>query len=256
MADWLVSTDLDGTLLNHHSYAFEAVLPTVRRLQMAGIPLLLNSSKTLSELRVWRERLQLHDPIIAENGGVIAPFNQPIQVMGETRSKILSLIHEWRTQHLGAFEGFADWTLQQVMAKTALDAESARLAMQRDVSEPIIWLGPQAGLVAFKQFLEQQHLQLQKGGRFYHVMAQHDKASALRLLIKANATSKVLALGDGGNDRAMLDLADIAVIMPNAQGRYLDLQPKNSQQIIYHSPLEAPQGWARAVNHFVFQEAL
>jgi mannosyl-3-phosphoglycerate phosphatase len=256
MAKWLVSTDLDGTLLNHHSYAFEAVLPTVKRLQMAGIPLILNSSKTLSELRIWRERLQLHDPIIAENGGVIAPLDAPMQVMGETRSNILSLIHEWRTQHLGVFEGFADWTLQQVMAKTALDADSACLAMQRDVSEPIIWLGNQPGLVAFKHFLEQHHLQLQKGGRFYHVMAQHDKATALAHLMPPDVPTHLLALGDGGNDRAMLAMADVAVIMPNPQGGYLDLTEQKPSQIVYHAPQHAPQGWAQAVNHFIFQEAL
>jgi len=256
MAKWLVSTDLDGTLLNHHSYAFEAVLPTVRRLQNAGIPLILNSSKTRAELQVWRERLQLCDPIIAENGGVIAPLNAPMQCVGQSRANILSLIHDWRSQHQGSFEGFADWTVEQLVANTGLDAESASLAMQRDVSEPIVWLGSQAGLVEFTQFLATHHLQLQQGGRFYHVMAQHDKASALAQLMQDHPQTKLLALGDGGNDRAMLAMADVAVIMPNAQGGYLNFSGHDPEQIIYHAPQSAPEGWVQAVNHVIFQEAL
>ena len=31
---WLVITDLDGTLLNHHSYATGNALPAIRKLKM------------------------------------------------------------------------------------------------------------------------------------------------------------------------------------------------------------------------------
>ncbi|WP_044411069.1 HAD-IIB family hydrolase [Thiomicrospira microaerophila] len=256
MAEWLVSTDLDGTLLNHHSYAFEAVLPVVARLKEAGVPLLLNSSKTLAELRAWRETFHLSDPIIAENGGIVAQSTQSVRYLGTARTHILSLIHAWRAQKGWLFEGFADWTLEQVIEQTGLDPQAAQASMQRDVTEPIIWLGSPPGLVEFQAFLAQNQLQLQKGGRFYHVMAPHDKASALKQLQPDYPNRKILALGDGGNDRAMLAMADIAVVMPNAQGDYLQLEPQNNPQIIYHAPQQAPVGWAQAVSHFIFQEAL
>ena len=67
----VIFTDLDGTVLNHHNYAYEAVLPLLEQLQLRGVPVILNSSKTLSELEVWQRRLHLHTPMIAENGGVI-----------------------------------------------------------------------------------------------------------------------------------------------------------------------------------------
>ncbi|UQB42396.1 HAD-IIB family hydrolase [Thiomicrospira microaerophila] len=256
MTSWLVSTDLDGTLLNHHSYEYKPVIPLIKQLQQAGVPLILNSSKTYAELIQWQQKLGLTDPIIAENGGIVVRHGQVLHQIGSSRADILALIHEWRQQQGWQFEGFADWSVQQLVEKTGLDHTSANLAMQRDVTEPIVWLGSPAGLVQFTQFLAQHHLQLQKGGRFYHVMAQHDKATALAQLIAADSPTRILALGDGGNDRAMLAMADVAVIMPNPQGGYLDLTAQNPNQVIYHAPQHAPQGWAQAVNHFIFQEAL
>ncbi|HBO91798.1 MAG TPA: mannosyl-3-phosphoglycerate phosphatase, partial [Gammaproteobacteria bacterium] len=34
----LVFTDLDGTLLDHHTYRFQAASPALERLREAGIP--------------------------------------------------------------------------------------------------------------------------------------------------------------------------------------------------------------------------
>jgi len=42
----LIFTDLDGTLLNAESYSYQAALPTLARLQQAGIPVIPVTSKT------------------------------------------------------------------------------------------------------------------------------------------------------------------------------------------------------------------
>ncbi len=42
----LVFTDLDGTLLNHDDYSWEAARPALEELQRQSIPLILVSSKT------------------------------------------------------------------------------------------------------------------------------------------------------------------------------------------------------------------
>jgi len=67
----IIFTDLDGTLLNHKSYDYKAVLPLLERLKSLDIPVVLNSSKTLSELDEWKSKLKLSTPVIAENGGVM-----------------------------------------------------------------------------------------------------------------------------------------------------------------------------------------
>jgi mannosyl-3-phosphoglycerate phosphatase len=45
----MVVSDLDGTLLDHSDYSFDLVLPVLDRMDEAGIPLVVNTSKTRAE---------------------------------------------------------------------------------------------------------------------------------------------------------------------------------------------------------------
>ena len=67
----VVFTDLDGTLLDHHSYSWRAALPAMERLAANGIPLVLNSSKTAAEMRELQRAMGLRAPFIAENGAAV-----------------------------------------------------------------------------------------------------------------------------------------------------------------------------------------
>lgn len=260
MAGWLISTDLDGTLLNHKTYDYTGIVALLAQLKAHAIPVILNSSKTRAELSKWRECLGLTWPVIAENGGVIQIGQQPAILIGRPIKQIRTFLNLWRDQHGWLFEGFGDWTVEQVIQHTGLNAQDARNAQQREVTEPILWLGEAPGLVLFEQALAQQGLQLQKGGRFYHVMAQHSKASALKTLLTNQEYQKLaeqtdwqlLVLGDGENDRAMLEMADVAVVMPDAKGQYLSL---NSNNQIYQAQQSAPLGWIEAVKRWVLKEA-
>lgn len=258
MASWLISTDLDGTLLNHHTYEYHPVLPILEQLEQREIPVILNSSKTFAELSDWRQKLQLKQPVICENGGVIHLEGEPPLLLGRARAEILAVLAQLKSEFGWSYAGFADWTVEQVVQHTGLDYQDAARAKQREVSEPIVWNDPLPGLVLFQQQLAEHGLQLQKGGRFYHVMAAHDKGQALRYLMENfgralwGATEfKVLALGDGENDRSHLEMADIAVVMPNADHHYLSL---NSNNQVYQASCSAPQGWVEALEKFVIKE--
>ena len=259
MVSWLISTDLDGTLLNHKTYDYTGVVALLAKLEMQAVPVILNSSKTLAELTKWRQTLHLKWPVIGENGGVIQTDQSPPILIGRPINEIREFLNRWRDHHGQRFEGFGDWSVEQVIKHTGLSREDALNAQQRLVSEPILWLGEPPGLVLLEQALAQQGLQLQKGGRFYHVMAQHSKASTLKILLKNSdrylgdpTDWHLLALGDGENDRAMLEMADFAVVMPDANGQYLSLDSNNQ---IYQAQQSAPQGWLDAVNRWVLKEA-
>lgn len=259
MASWLISTDLDGTLLNHTTYDYTGIVPLLAQLKVRGVPVILNSSKTLAELTKWRQVLSLTWPVIGENGGVIQTRRQPPILIGRPINEIRAFLNRWREQNGWQFEGFGDWSLEQVIQQTGLSQQDAQNALQREVTEPILWLGEPPGLELFEQALAQQGLQLQKGGRFYHVMAQHSKASTLNTLLKNEfhylahqANWRLLSLGDGANDRVMLEMADVAVVMPDVNGQYLTL---NSNNQIYQAQESAPQGWIEAVNRWVLKEA-
>ncbi len=68
----IVFSDLDGTLLDHHSYSYDAALPGIAALHENNIPLVLISSKTCNEMVLLHKELKLESPFIFENGGGIA----------------------------------------------------------------------------------------------------------------------------------------------------------------------------------------
>jgi len=247
--NYTIFSDLDGTLLNHHTYAYEAVLPLFEELAENNIRVILNSSKTLAELEVWQQRLHLNTPMVAENGGVIRYDDGKTihtKLIGQPYKEIRSFIKHLRKFNGWEFEGFGDWTVAEVMNHTQLKINDAVHAKEREVTEPILWHDSQENLQRFKSALSAEGLTLKKGGRFYHVMAKHDKADAIKFL-KGNETfgcgqaCTTIALGDGGNDLAMLEYADIAVVMPPANGK-----PLQVENAIY-SNLEAPQGWVESI---------
>ena len=66
---WIVS-DVDGTLMDHF-YDLTPAKETITWLQRLGIPVILCTSKTKSEVKIIRDDLNLKDPYIVENGGAI-----------------------------------------------------------------------------------------------------------------------------------------------------------------------------------------
>lgn len=257
MSQLVIFTDLDGTLLNHHNYDYEGICPLLSELKTQGIPVILNSSKTLAELDQWQQKLALEPPVIAENGGVV------LLPDGETTSKVLigrpyaeirSILKHLRKVNGWEFEGFGDWTVADVMNKTGLRAKEATLAKEREVTEPILWQDSEEHMQKFLALLEQEDLTLKKGGRFYHVMGKHDKADAMQFLVNKEYFScgslcKIVALGDSDNDLAMLNYADIALVLPAASGKRLEV---NGAIYIEEA---APQGWVSAVRSVVASES-
>ena len=55
----LVFTDLDGSLLDHHTYRWDAAADALRLLQEADIPVILASSKTRAEMLPLQSALDL-----------------------------------------------------------------------------------------------------------------------------------------------------------------------------------------------------
>jgi len=65
----IVFTDLDGTLLDHHTYDYSPALPALAKLQERQIPLVFCTSKTAAEMIPFRTEIENVDPFIVENGG-------------------------------------------------------------------------------------------------------------------------------------------------------------------------------------------
>ncbi len=248
----IIFTDLDGTLLDHHSYSWEEARPALEQLRQRRVPLILTTSKTAAEVDELRQALQLDTPTIIENGaGIILPAKDGDSAHFFSRSyaELVNLMQQLRRDKGYRFSGFSDFSVAEVMAETGLGERQARLAKDRLCSEPLRWEDSAAALEAFRQDLQHQELQLLRGGRFYHLLGrQADKGRAARWLLAHYRKQQPgdyfsVGLGDGPNDQELLEAVDLAVIIPSASG--LSPQPQGVRILLADAP--GPAGWNRAI---------
>ncbi len=266
MTNFLVFTDLDGTLLDHHSYSYEEAMPAVHALGEAGSPLIFNSSKTAAEIIQLRYEMGNVHPFIVENGSAVCIptgyFNAKlspglcieetyeIHSFGPGYQPLLTQLHALRSKRGYRFRGFADLNSEDVAQLTGLGIEAAAMARQRAASEPLLWDDSEEALENFQKDLQLLQLRLTRGGRFHHVMGQSDKAQALQWLTDRYRATwpdrqwTTVALGDGANDVAMLEAADIAVTMSPADGEPIKLN-RSDNVICPEDP--GPRGWQNAI---------
>jgi mannosyl-3-phosphoglycerate phosphatase len=255
----LVFTDLDGTLLDHHSYSFSAALPALQRLRRARIPVIPVTSKTLAELAPLMRELDNAHPCIAENGGLIAlppgyfagldryPLQEGYRVieLSSNYEDLLRTARRLRADHQYQFRGFSDMSDAEVAACTGLSVAAATRARRRRCSEPLQWLDTAAAFAQFRQAVETAGLQLVQGGRFWHLMGSHDKASAMQRLCEQYRAAgfqgfSTVALGDSPNDIPMLEAVDIPLLIRRPDGGCLSLQTERPAPC---SALPGPGGW-------------
>ena len=249
-------SDLDGTLLDHDTYDWRAAAPALALLRTRQIPLVLVSSKTLSELQDYRQQLQLRHPVVAENGAAIdipnGYFDESLGINAPTVGRqLLQQAYLGAKAELGLDAcAFFELGTEGIMDATGLDADQALRANERLASEPILWRDSEGKLEKFSEAMREKGLQCVRGGRFVHLMPDTNKAEAMLSLVKAygkhwsgnNITS--VALGDGPNDIRMLEAADIAVVIPGKHEH--DMTLKENNRVLYPSA-HGPDGWNEAM---------
>ena len=255
MKGWLVFTDLDGTLLDHHSYDHSPAQPALERLRQAGVPVIPVSSKTLAELKEIRKRLHLKGPAVAENGAVIAYPGEEPQVAPPGYHLLRDFLIDRRSNPRFDTLGFGDMELEEVMEHTGLPREDAKRAMKRLASEPFLWRGDSESLAAFRLEAREKQLRLLRGGRFMHLLGDTDKGQAVRLVVKhlrsrSKVITRTIALGDSDNDRDMLLAVDNPVIIRKPDGSHISLAER-PDAIITDQP--GPAGWNQAIQQLIAQ---
>lgn len=248
---YIVFSDLDATLLDHHDYSFDAAKPALTKLKELGIPVVLNSSKTMVEMNQIRAKMDNEHPFIVENGAaMIIPPNYFDQASGEVINfssaykTILEAVYALKEQGF-QFRSFDMLSAKEVSELTGLSEAGSAMAKQRFGSEPLLWEDTEAQLIAFRQAIEAQGLKLIKGGRFYHVIGLFDKGQAIdasRSLFEKKYPNKkivTIGLGDSPNDLPMLETVDIAIVVKS--GRSAEMKLHNEHAIF--STKEGPSGW-------------
>lgn len=263
MSKLLVFTDLDGTLLDHHTYSFEPATKALEALKEHQFPCILNTSKTYAELQALRVSLNHQDPFIVENGSAVyipkslgLPTLEPlieqgdywVKSFGPKRDDLIKL--KSKAQDSYQFLAFSDMDSTQLIELTGLDSDSAELALQREFTEPLYWQDTDEALAQLKADAKDFGIHVQKGGRFAHLMGAHcDKANAMLWLSNWYSTHgktqvTTMALGDGENDIGMLEKSDLPVIIRSPS----HLPPKvPNRPDVPVSQQEGPAGWCDAV---------
>lgn len=266
---WLVFTDMDGSLLDHYTYQFDEAVATLEQLKQQQIPVIPITSKTQAELEHLRLTLENTHPFIIENGAAVfipkGYFSQQpedtveqgdywVKAFVSTREHWQQLIAKVTSKYEGQFTTFTDAGIDGIVEMTGLDAEAGARAAQRQYGEPLAWEGNSEEKRGFIAELRQLGANVLEGGRFVHVSGKSDKGVALKWLTQiyqAQETDQkvsTIALGDSQNDIAMLEVADCAVIILSPTHGLPTIKRK---QQMFVSSETGPAGWAEGIHTFI-----
>lgn len=257
--NFLIFTDLDGTLLDHHDYSFTKAQTALDQIRNRSIPLILNSSKTEAEIEFIRQQLNNQHPFIVENGSVVIiplnyfadwPEKHTHHTFGANRTQILKILNDLRQRHGFVFRSFQDMTIYELSKMTGLSETQASKAKDRHATEPLVWLDTTSKFEQFERLLNKEQLRLIKGGRFWHVQGLTDKAQAMKFLQDKYAEQNrhkyvSIASGDSANDMTMLESADIAIVVKDSNQQHLQLI--NIPKHIIYTQHPGPSGWQEAM---------
>lgn len=270
----LIFSDLDGTLLDHFTYQSTAAEKTLQQLHKANIPVILNTSKTFAELEVIHHNLGLKTPFIIENGAAIyIPINtfnsQPegtitvddywVKPFSLPREYWLTLLSKNSQEFSPYYQGFSTLSDSKLCQMTGLNLDEAKRAKQRQYTEPLHWLGDDSTKEAFIAHLVSLGANVIHGGRFIHLGDYCDKGQALIWLAERyreqfpNRSISTIALGDGENDIAMLEAADMAI---QIRSPVHDFPSLHRQHRSTKTQFYGPKGWAEAIQKLLTNQLI
>jgi mannosyl-3-phosphoglycerate phosphatase family protein len=265
----LVFTDLDGTLLDHHSYSWEGARPALEELRRRSIPLILCTSKTRAEVAGLRRAIGNTHPFVVENGGaIVIPSGYFDGLTGSTRNakyntltlgqpydKSVRDLRMLARQAGVKIRGFHQMTAAEVARTTGLSPNQARMARQRETAEPFVFQNASSAKIrTFCRLADEHGYSAHRGGRFWHFSAAGcDKGLALSVLIDLyriawGSQIRTIALGDSGNDLPMLQLVDRPILMPKPDGSF-DAEVTAKIPRIARAKDQRAETWGAAVLH-------
>ncbi len=260
----VIFTDLDGTLLEHDTYEWEAAKPALELLKHYGIPLIPVSSKTRAEIEVFQQKLGIMAPFISENGGgvyfpkksypegpagAVSEENLWKWSLGPSYGVLVKVLKEISDELGWVIRGFSEMTPEEISNYTGLDLETSHLAALREYDEPFIIVEPEEkDVIVFEKAAERRGFHITEGGRFYHIHGKKDKGEAVKRVILWYKRSQLrlisMALGDSPTDFSMLEQVDYPVLI-RSTGHFPGLKRRIPGLKITDEM--GPDGWNSAV---------
>jgi len=260
MTRFVVFTDLDGTLLDHHTYAYVDALPALSKLRQTQTPLIMVSSKTRREIEALRSELENDHPFIPENGGAIfvpKGYDLPLPdeaveagdyhvlVLGRRNEELAAAFD--RLARVVAVRALSRLSSEEVADLTGLTMAQAEAAREREFGEAFIVDDPEIKESVLRNEVHKLGLRLTQGGRFWHLLGENDKGRAVTLLSRLfrqrHPDIVTAACGDAPNDEPMLAAVDRPFLVARPEGghRPIDI-PRLAK-----TDLPGPAGFSQAV---------
>jgi mannosyl-3-phosphoglycerate phosphatase len=264
---YIIFSDLDGTLLDYHTYSFDSALPALHKIKNEQIPLVLVSSKTRREMSYYQEKLGLGGyPFVVENGSAIfTPIdyfqglgNKSLSgdydryTLGKTYLEIETILNSISDKHRYKIRGFHNSSKSEIGTITALSDEQVEMALTREFSIPLFFNEKAERIL--KSEIDTYGLKILYGGRFMHLLSDVDKGVALRVIMEGYRLREGLtdlqsiALGDSLNDFAMLAVADHSFLVKKHDGSY---ERRETLENVKFSPGVGPEGWNHSLTTFL-----
>ena len=253
----MMFTDVDGTLMDFHTYSMEKSMEGIELLKQNSIPLVPVSSKTFDEMKEVMEQAGLYGYFAVENGcGIALPDGE-----GGYRTEISGPGTEMLARRLPEIEDISGRKITSILALSdddvssysGLDLHRSALAKRRMATLPFITgdrvLIDDYDLDMINIRLAGSGLELTRGGRFNHLLpSRAGKAYAVRKIYtyyNDGSGVKTAACGDSYNDLAMLDNVDIGYIVRKPDGSFMQ-----GTDFLVTAGI-GPEGFTEAVKDFI-----
>ena len=261
-------TDLDGTLLDHRTYAWTAARPALRALARRQRPLVIVTSKTRAEVAPLLREIDRREPFVVENGGAIyVPVGYfPFRIasaeqagrgwqrvaLGTPYQRLVAALAIAAQRARVEVRGFNRMSARELAERTGLKLVAARRARRREFDEAFVILdGDARAWPRLRAEIRRRGLRSTRGSRFLHIMGANDKGAAVRRLAAwfrraEGGRVRTVGLGDSPNDIPMLRAVDVPVLVARPGGRY-DPETSAAVPTARRAGGIGPEGWNRAV---------
>ena len=252
-----IFTDLDGTLLDARTYAFEEARPALRAIAERGLPLVPVTTKTVAEILRFQDRVGRKGPFVAEDGaavgwprghfpgapsGLVQVGEVEILPLAPSRETFRDVMEAFRK--LGRIVVLSELDGAAAALETGLPVDDAVAACRRRFDEAFRVEG-EVPREPFERLAEARGLRLTRGGRYFHLHGDTDKGAAVRLLRGLMGPGRAIGLGDSALDLPLLRAVDVAVAIPRPDGSVDPALAAHPGVVV--APEPGPAGWSTAL---------